>query len=135
MPVLGNVNTGTSVQEMKLIAAEGAARSNDLTTALQYLDDVRKNRFATASYVPYQSTSQPDVLAEILSERYHELCFNGLRWFDMRRLDKENRMETVTRLNAQGGVVATLPPHSTKYTLQIPYQVMSFNPGMQQNPY
>ncbi len=134
-PVFGNINSGTSVQEMKLIAAEGAARANDLTTALQYLDDIRKNRFITASYVKYNSTIQEDVLQEILSERSHELPFGGLRWFDMRRLDKENRMGTVNRLNAQGTVVATLPPHSPKYTLQIPYQVMSFNPGMQQNPY
>jgi hypothetical protein len=134
-PVLGNTNTGTSVQEMKLIVAEGAARANDLPMALQYLDDVRKNRFATATYVKYSSTVQVDVLQEILTERNHELPFNGLRWFDMRRLDKESRMGTVTRLNATGGVVATLPPHSNKYTLQIPYQVMSFNPSMEQNPY
>ncbi|SMC45511.1 RagB/SusD family nutrient uptake outer membrane protein [Pedobacter africanus] len=134
-PVLGNVNTGTSVQEMKLIAAEAAARSNDLTTALRYLDEIRVNRFATASYVKYTSAVQEDVLKEVLSERSHELPYNGLRWFDMRRLDQDNRMGTVTRYNAQGGVVATLPPHSNKYTLQIPYQVMSFNPGMQQNPY
>lgn len=133
-PVFANVNTGTSVQEMKLIAAEGAARGNDLSTALQYLDDVRKNRFPAASYVKYASTVQEDVINEILLERRHEFSFNGLRWFDMRRLDKENRMGMVTRLNAQGAVVFTLPPHSTKYTLQIPYQVISFNPGMQQNP-
>lgn len=129
-------NTGTSVQEMKLIAAEGAARAGtaaSLNTALQYLDDVRKNRFS--SYSKYTSTDKESVLQEILLERYHELGFSGLRWFDMRRLDKENRMGTVTRLNAQKAVVATLEPHSNKYTLQIPYQVISFNPDMPQNPY
>lgn len=134
-PVFANVNAGTSVQEMKLIIAEGAARANDLPTALQNLDDVRKNRFAAATYIKYNSTVQENVLQEILVERAHEFPYNGLRWFDMRRLDKENRMGTVNRLNAQGTIVATLPPHSNKYTLQIPYQVMSFNPGMQQNPY
>ena len=134
-PVLQYVNTGTSVQEMKLIAAESAARANNLTQALQYLDDIRKNRFATASYVKYTSTVQENVLQEILSERYHELGFNGLRWFDMRRLDKEGRMVTVNRYNAQGAIVATLEPHSNKYTLQIPAQVLNFNPDMPQNPY
>lgn len=129
-------NTGTSVSEMKLIAAESAARAGtatSLATALQYLDDVRKNRFS--SYVKYTSTVQENILQEILLERYHELGFSGLRWFDMRRLDKEGRMGTVNRTNAQGTVIATLEPHSNKYTLQIPYQVMSFNPDMQQNPY
>jgi hypothetical protein len=133
-PVLTYVNTGTSFQEMKLIAAEGAARANNLPLALQYLDDVRKNRFATATYVKYQSTNQENVLMEVLKERTHELPFNGLRWFDMRRLDKENRMPAVSRYNALGVVVATLAPHSDRYTLQIPVQVMSFNPGMPQNP-
>ena len=131
---LQNVNTGTSVQEMKLIIAECAARSNDLSTALQQLDDIRKTRYATASYVPYQSSVQEDVLQEVLKERSHELPFCGLRWFDMRRLDKENRMGTVYRYDAQGNVIATLLPHSNRYTLQIPVQVLSFNPGMQQNP-
>ncbi|WP_295120597.1 RagB/SusD family nutrient uptake outer membrane protein [uncultured Chitinophaga sp.] len=133
-PVLTYVNTGTSVQEMKLIIAECAARSNDLTLALQHLDEVRKNRFTTATYVPFQSGDQETVLQEVLKERYHELGFNSLRWFDMRRLDKENRMPAVNRYNAQGAVVATLPPHSDRYTLQIPLQAISFNPGMEQNP-
>lgn len=128
-------NTGTSIQEMKLIAAESAARANNLGVALQYLDDVRKNRFPTATYVKYSSTIQENVLQEVLSERSHELGFAGLRWFDMRRLDKEGRMGTVYRYDAQGGVVAKLEPKSDKYTLQIPVQVMSFNPDMQQNPY
>jgi hypothetical protein len=133
-PALEYVNTGTSVQEMKLIIAESAARSNDLSVALQQLDEIRKTRFDTESYVAYQSNDSEAVLQEVLKERSHELPFCGLRWFDMRRLDKENRMGTVNRYDAQGNIVATLPPHSDRYTLQIPVQVLSFNPGMQQNP-
>ncbi|SEA63577.1 RagB/SusD family nutrient uptake outer membrane protein [Pedobacter hartonius] len=131
---LQNVNTGTSVQEMRLIIAEVAARTNALSVALQQLDEIRKNRIATATYVPYQSSDQQTVLQEVFLERNLELAFTGLRWFDMRRLDKENRMGTVYRYDARGNVIATLPPHSNRYTLQIPVQVLSFNPGMQQNP-
>ncbi|MDQ0109702.1 hypothetical protein J2T02_004846 [Chitinophaga terrae (ex Kim and Jung 2007)] len=133
-PMLQYTNIGTSVQELKLIIAECAARSGNLATALQQLDDVRRNRFAAASYVPYTSANQEEVLQEVLKERIHELPFSGLRWFDMRRLDKENRMGAVNRYDAAGNVIATLPPHSNRYTLQIPVQVLSFNPGMQQNP-
>jgi len=133
-PTFTYMNTGTSIQEMKLIIAEGAARSNNLALALQQLDEVRKNRFASASYVRFESTEKEAVLKEVLMERYHELSFNGLRWFDMRRLDKENRMGTVNRYDAQGNIIATLQPHSARYTLQIPVQVISFNPGMPQNP-
>lgn len=133
-PVLQDVNIGTSPQEMRLIIAEAAARSNDLATALQQLDEIRKNRIATASYVPFQSSDKQEVLQEVLLERNHELAFTGLRWFDMRRLDKENRMGTVNRYDATGKIIATLPLHSNRYTLQIPVQVLSFNPGMPQNP-
>jgi hypothetical protein len=52
----------------------------------------------------------------------------------MRRLDKENRMAAVNRYNAQGAIVATLLPHSDRYTLQIPIQVISYHPDMPQNP-
>lgn len=127
-------NTGTSVQEMKLMIAECAARANDLPTALQHLDDVRKARYATASYVRFESTNQEAVFQEVLKERGFELSFNGLRWFDMRRFDKENRMDTVYRYDGQGKVIAKLPPHSDRYTLQIPIQVMAYHPDMQQNP-
>lgn len=133
-PVFTYVNSATSVQEMKLIVAECAARAGELPAALQALDDIRKNRFATASYVKYTSNDPVATLNEVLLERMHELPFNGLRWFDMRRLDKENRMSTVTRLNAAGNVIATLEPHSPRYTLQIPLQVTAYHPDMPQNP-
>lgn len=133
-PVFTYVNTATSVQEMKLIIAECAARAGELPAALQALDDIRKNRFATASYVKFTSTDPVATLNEVLLERIHELPFNGLRWLDMRRLDKENRMGAVTRLNAAGNVITTLEPHSPRYTLQIPMQVTAYHPDMPQNP-
>jgi hypothetical protein len=133
-PYLQYTNTSTSVQEMKLIISESAARSNDLTTALQQLDDIRKTRLPSAGYVRYASAIQDSVFQYVLNERSRELPYSGLRWFDMRRLDKENRMDTVYRNDAQGNIIAKLPPHSSRYTLQIPVQVLSFDPGMQQNP-
>jgi hypothetical protein len=133
-PGLLYVNTGTSIQEMKLIIAEAAARSGDLTTALQQLDDIRTNRIQASSYVKFQSNNQASVLQAVLGERSNELPFSGLRWFDMRRLDKEGKMNTVYRYDANGNVIATLAPHSPRYTLQIPIQVLAFNPNMQQNP-
>ncbi|WP_310078661.1 RagB/SusD family nutrient uptake outer membrane protein [Sphingobacterium sp. 2149] len=133
-PTLQYVNTGTSVQEMKLMIAEHAARNNELRTALQQLDELRSNRIAPASYTAFASTDQEAVLEQVLLERQHELGFSGLRWFDMRRLDREGRMGTIYRYDATGKVIATLEPHSNRYTLQIPLQVLSFNPGMSQNP-
>lgn len=135
-PAFQLTNSGTSVQEMHLIAAECAARSNDLATALSHLNVLRRNRYTgtPVSSREFNSSSQDVVLTEVLAERRRELPFHGLRWFDMRRFDKENRMPAVTRTNAQNVVIATLEPHSSKYTLQVPIQVLAFNPDMIQNP-
>lgn len=135
-PAFSWTNSGTTVQEMRLIAAECAARANSLNTALAHLNQVRRNRYTGTPVESrdFNSTIQSDVLNEVLAERRRELPFHGLRWFDMRRLDVENRMPAVIRYNAQNTAIATLEPHSSKYTLQIPIQVISFNPDMVQNP-
>jgi hypothetical protein len=39
-----------------------------------------------------------------------------------------------TRLDKNNNLIATLPQGSARYTLQIPVQVMVFNPGWTQNP-
>jgi len=128
-------NCGTSVAEMHLIIAEAAARANDLPTAIQQLDLVRKCRFRAADYVKYDPANpvQEDVLQKVLQERTFEFPYCGMRWFDMRRLDAEGRMPEVNRYDGNGNVIATLPAHSNKYTLQIPLQVMYFNPDWPQN--
>lgn len=128
-------NCGTSVEEMRLILAEVAARRNELSTALNELHLVRKSRFKTVDYQRYESTVQEEVLNKIFTERTFEFAVNGMRWFDMRRLDTEGRMPTVNRYDGQGNLVATLAPHSNKYTLQIPIQIMAFNPSWPQNPW
>ncbi|WP_285008033.1 RagB/SusD family nutrient uptake outer membrane protein [Pedobacter faecalis] len=133
-PFFTNTNYGTSVQEMKLIIAEAAARNNDLATALQQLNEIRLKRFPASVYQPLQSADAAIVLGWVLRERTFEFPFHGLRWFDMRRLDKEGRMPAVSRYDAKGNIVATLQPHSPRYTLQIPVQVLRFNPDMKQNP-
>ena len=128
-------NCGTSVEEMRLILAEVAARANDLPKALNELHLLRKSRFKPADYQRYESTVQEEVLNRIFTERTFEFAVNGMRWFDMRRLDSEGRMPAVNRYDGQGNLVATLPPHSNKYTLQIPIQIMAFNPSWPQNPW
>jgi len=127
------VSFGTSVSEMKLIIAEAAARAGNLQVALDQMNDVRKFRTATANYQAFQSTDKEIVLQRVLLERRFELAFKGIRWMDMRKLDAENRMPVVTRLNAKGDVIATLEKHSPKYVLKIPASVISFNPDMPQN--
>lgn len=129
----GIQNWGTSVIEMRLIIAEAAARNNNLSTALQQLDIVRRCRILSSGYHPYQSTNKDSVLQYVLDERAFEFAFTGMRWFDMRRMNKEGRMDIITRYDGQNNIIGTLPPNSPRYTLQIPLQVMMFNNGWVQN--
>lgn len=128
-------NCGTSVAEMRLIIAEAAARANDLTTASEELHQVRKCRFPAHAYTKFESTNQETMLKEVLKERIFEFPFHGMRWFDMKRLDAQGRMPDVVRYNIDNQPVATLPAGSKKYTLQIPMQVLYFNPNWEQNPW
>ncbi len=151
----GYPNWGISVAEMRLIIAEAAARSSDLGTACDELDLVRKCRFPefiidsinydvpegsspdtvfSYKYKKFESTNQEEVLQKVLAERTFEFPYCGMRWFDMRRLDAEGRMPEVNRYDGEGNVIATLSPGSNKYTLQIPIQVLYFNPTWPQNP-
>lgn len=130
----GSPNWGISVAEMRLIIAEAAARNNELTKACDEIDNLRKRRFLTADYVKFTSTDQETVFKKVFEERGFELAFSGMRWFDMRRLDADGRMPTVNRYLGNNELVATLSPGSPRYVLQIPKQVMFFNPTWEQNP-
>jgi hypothetical protein len=67
-----------------------------------------------------------------LLERRKELCFRGLRWQDLRRLNKEPEYaKTLTR--KIDGITYTLPPNDPKYVFPIPPNVIALS-GMQQNP-
>jgi tetratricopeptide (TPR) repeat protein len=129
-------NWGTSVAEMRLILAETAARANELSTACDQLDLVRKFRIPAANYVKFQATghTQEEVLQKVFQERSFEFPYCGMRWFDMRRLDAEGRMTTVNRYDGANNLINALPPGSNKYTLQIPIQVLYYNPDWPQNP-
>jgi len=126
-------NWGISVAELRLIIAEAEARANNLPEALNQLDIIRKCRFKAADYTKYVSANQEEVLEKVLAERRFELTFCGLRWFDMRRLNAEGRMQKVTRYDGVGNEVAILEPGSSKYTLKIPIQVLYYNPDWPQN--
>jgi len=127
-------NWGISVAEMRMILAECAARTNDLTKACDELDQLRKKRFPAAGYQKFTSNDKDVVLNKIFTERGFEFAFCGMRWFDMRRLNAEGKMPAVNRYNGTGGLIATLAPGSDRYVLRIPLQVMYFNPSWQQNP-
>jgi hypothetical protein len=91
------------------------------------------HRWRPGTFTGYTISNASEALDTILVERRKELAFRGIRWSDLRRLNKEvGRAITLTR--NIGGNVYTLPPtDSLLYTLPIPPDVIN-DTQMQQNP-
>ena len=125
--------SGLATDEMYLVRAECAARKGDTSTAMSDLNTLMTHRYRKGTFVPFSVTTAAEALDTILVERRKELAFRGLRWTDLRRLNKDmSRAVTLTRnLN---GTIYKLPPNSNLYILPIPPDVLAFNTGMINNP-
>lgn len=130
----GRSNFGVTFPELYLNAAELAARSGEPVKAMDWVNKIRKVRIKKAFYQPLTASDKDVALTIVLAERRRELAFAGLRWMDMKRLDREGRMPEVQRINKRTGeIMETLKPQDKKYTLQIPARVRKFNPNIQLN--
>jgi tetratricopeptide (TPR) repeat protein len=123
---------GLTTNEMYLIRAECYARANNTALAMQDLNTLLKTRWITGTFVPYTAISSNDALTQILSERRKELVYRGLRWEDLKRLNKDpNTAVTLTRVF--NGMTYTLPPNSNLYVFPIPPDEILAS-GIPQNP-
>jgi len=121
---------GLASDEMYLNRAECNARLQNLETALLDLNYLRINRIDKEHYAPFFSSNQQDILDKILSERRKELLFRGLRWSDIKRL---NRIKpAINLIRKLGAKTYTLPPNDPKFALPIPESVINLS-GIQQN--
>lgn len=130
-----NPNMGITYAEIYLNKAECLARAGKKDDAMDFLNnELRVNRFSPTDYAPLAAATTEEAIANVLEERRRELAFKGIRWSDMKRLDKEGRMPPVERIAMDGSsVLTTLEPGSKRYTFQIPLAVQAFNPQMPLN--
>ncbi|MEQ7798953.1 RagB/SusD family nutrient uptake outer membrane protein [Pedobacter sp. ASV1-7] len=131
IPSALNYNIG--VPEMMLISAEAEARAQQIAPALQLLNDLRKKRFYSADYKDLTAATPDEALKLVIDERRRELFGKGLRWFDMKRLDSDNRFrKSYVRANTDG--IYKLEAGSNIFVQQIPGNVRLLNPGIIPNP-
>lgn len=126
-------NYSLGVPEVMLIKAECLARQGDEDGALALVNELRKNRQIT--YDPVNNTT--DVLTTVLEERRRELYYHGgLRLFDLKRLNRDDRFaQTLQRFADDGTTVrATLPPNSPRYLMPFSPVIIANNPAIIQNP-
>lgn len=123
---------GLATDEVYLIRAECNARFGNKDNAMIDLNALLRNRYKKGTFTDRTATTADDALVQILTERRKELCFRGLRWTDLRRLNKESRF-AVTLTRNINGTIYTLPPNDNRYALQIPDNEIQLS-GIQQNP-
>lgn len=123
--------TGFAVDELYLTRAESYARRGNINAAMTDLNNLLKTRWRTGTYTLMTATSSSDALAKVLVERRKSLVMRGLRWIDIRRLNKEGYNIILKRILA--GQLITIPANDPRYTLPIPPDVISAS-GISQNP-
>lgn len=122
--------TGLATDELYLTRAECYARESQKDSAMAWLNRLLIYRTTRDSFTAYTATDATDALQQVLTERRKELVMRGLRWTDLRRLNKEGY--NITPKRNINGVAYLLPPNSPLYTLPLPPDVIALT-GMPQN--
>lgn len=124
--------SGLAVDEIILIRSECNARMGNIDEAMKDLNNLAKKRWNKAyPYVDISTTDKEFAVTKILEERRKELCFRGIRWTDLRRLNQEiNRQVTLTRV--LNGQTYQLLPNDSKYTFPIDLNEIRIS-GIEQN--
>ncbi len=122
---------GVATDEILLTRAEALARKSEAGDALRDLNLLRKNRYAKSSFVPLASAEAAQVLGWVLEERRKELVLRGLRWTDLRRLNREPGFQKIL-VKQIGGTRYELQPGDARYVWPIPAVVIA-ETGIPQN--
>ena len=122
---------GIATNEMYLIRAEANARQGNDAKALDDLNPLLIKRYLPNEYKYHTVQNTPNVLSLILTERRKELLFRGLRWTDLKRLNKES-LFTKTISRELNGKLYELPPNDPRYAIPIPNSVIEIS-GISQN--
>lgn len=121
---------GIAADEIYLIRAECYARVGNFSAAMADLNTLLIKRWKKNTFVPFSAPDPASALNLILNERRKELLMRGLRWVDLKRLNREGAGITISRtVNNQ---VYTLAPNDLRYAMPIPEDVIKMS-GIEQN--
>lgn len=123
--------TGLANDELYLIKAECLARKGEYNLAMDKLNQLLVMRFDKAyPYKNITAKSSADALSKILIERRKELVWRGLRWHDLKRLNKEGA--NITLMRKVNDKSYYLPPNDPRYIFPIPNDEIALS-GIEQN--
>lgn len=123
--------TGMATDEVYLMHAESNAQLGNTDSALSDLNKLMSTKWTDSLFVPFQANSAEEALKLVLQERRKELVFRGVRWMDIKRLNKDGADINLSR-NVDGQEY-TLPPNDKKYALPLPTDIIN-STAVVQNP-
>ncbi len=122
--------TGIATDEIYLNKAECLVRLGKIDQGMGVLNTLLAKRYTINSFVPLEAEDIETALEIILLERRKELISRGLRWIDIKRLNKEGREIIPTRF--LHGEFIKLPPNDPRYALPFPADIIALT-GIPQN--
>jgi hypothetical protein len=116
--------------EMYLIRAEANAKkaTPDLAAAAADINFLRAQRIT--GYVDVTFATAAIAVTEVLNERFKELCFEGHRFWDLKR----NGLPVQRNASDASPDWQTLAADSYRFVYPIPQSETNSNPNMKQNP-
>lgn len=122
---------GLTPAELLLIIAECNVRSGNLAVAAETINQLLIKRIKSDYFVPVSFSDKDSALEMVLNERRKELLMRGLRWADIKRLNRDGYNITLTRIvNDQ---VYSLPPNDLRYAIALPETVVEIG-NIAKNP-
>ncbi|MGJ8760673.1 MAG: RagB/SusD family nutrient uptake outer membrane protein [Polaribacter sp.] len=122
------------VEEVLLNRAEAYAKNGDLQLAIDDLNAIRVKKIEPSFYTDLAvgSFTQETLIDYIFEERRRELCFEGHRFFDLKRTTRPG----MTRTGYKGDITieSTLLQDDPRYVLQIPESELEANPDIMRAP-
>ncbi len=129
------------MSEMFFIKAECRVQAGDLAGAAELIRSVRQARnYIAGATVPLPTYANPQsAYSDILKERYKELCFEGHRYIDLKRIGTNAGVTETNRFIADSENSSATNPlnisvNDFRFTLPIPQAELNVNSNMVQNP-
>lgn len=123
--------TGVTTAEQLLIIAECYARDGKILDAAITLDKLRIKRWKPDLYISSSFVNKDEAIKAIIEERRRELTFRGIRWSDLKRLNRDGAAITLSRtINME---TRTLAPNDKRYAIALPEEIIEIA-KIPQNP-
>lgn len=127
-------DSGLNVGNMYLVIVEALIKSNEINSAMEYLDKLRKCRIDPAVYAPLKGsvTTKADAIKALKADYIGENVWSWWNFIGMKRWNTDPEWQ-VTLSHTIGGNTYTIKPSSPFWVFPFPANVTSKNPYLKWN--